>query len=292
MQRIKIKDLGDLPKAYEMIELADKLDNDGMIPFKNEKGEVSSLNHNRYLKMVEEDVDSFLKDNGVVYDSKTLAGNIKKLVEQNHMRISWLEDALKLSTGYISRTTGKDPKRRLSIDVVSKIATLFGMTIDTLVNLDMTGVTPDIKPIVDYIEKLCEQTEKCELKWDIPPFFGDTHDIIQHYQNMLSEHSLVYDSTSTYITEYNGEEMLFSTINTDEGISYILCAGAWSMVVDSYQYNFIPICFTKDEKSGVLTKYGEKLKSIIISHKEDYKVSDDVNKYIASYLEQFSKERG
>ena len=37
VQRIKIKDLGDLPKAYEMIELADKLDNDGMIPFKNEK---------------------------------------------------------------------------------------------------------------------------------------------------------------------------------------------------------------------------------------------------------------
>ena len=68
------------------------------------------------------------------FDNSILVSNIIHLAKSNDIRLGELEKMLGISTGYISRTAKENTNKRLSIDVVWKIAHFFNISIDSLVS--------------------------------------------------------------------------------------------------------------------------------------------------------------
>lgn len=90
---------------------------------------------------------------------KCLGRNIKILMKQSGMKISDLEDKLGVSAGYLSRTLNEDSKKRISVDIVWKIALVFNVNIDDLINVDLGAPTKEILTVKDFIKKLRKDTD-------------------------------------------------------------------------------------------------------------------------------------
>ena len=65
------------------------------------------------------------------FDNRYLISNIAFLAKKNSLRIGEIENMLGLSAGYISRTAKENSAKKLSIDVVWKIALCLKLTSDT-----------------------------------------------------------------------------------------------------------------------------------------------------------------
>jgi len=97
------------------------------------------------------------------FDNTYLINNIVCFSKKAGMNLGDLEEVLGLSAGYISRTAKKDSKKRISIDVVWKIAKLFGVSLSNLVEGNLT--LRNVELLYDFIEKLKRQTLADKIKW-------------------------------------------------------------------------------------------------------------------------------
>lgn len=100
------------------------------------------------------------------FDNSCLISNITYLTKKNSMRIGDLETALGLSAGYISRTAKADTKKKMSIDVVWKIAQLFEVGIKDLVSKDLSMPEHGMIMLTKFIDKLKKMTVANEILWE------------------------------------------------------------------------------------------------------------------------------
>ena len=101
------------------------------------------------------------------YNSKVLSSNITYLCKQKNLKMSNLEDAIGVSTGYISRTIGEKSTKKMSIDTLWKISKLFDTGIDTLITRELSVVklNKDEQFILSIIEKMLNDCEDCKISW-------------------------------------------------------------------------------------------------------------------------------
>lgn len=100
------------------------------------------------------------------FDNSVLASNITYLARSNQIRLGELEKMLGISTGYISRTARENASKRLSIDVVWKVAKFFDVSIDDLVSRDFRIPSETADLLRQFIAKLSAQTMLDEIEWD------------------------------------------------------------------------------------------------------------------------------
>ena len=100
------------------------------------------------------------------FNNSVLASNITYLAKFNDIRLGELEKMLGISTGYISRTARQNTNKRLSIDVVWKVAKFFGVSIDDLANRDFRIPLETADLLRRFIVKLSTQTILDEIEWD------------------------------------------------------------------------------------------------------------------------------
>lgn len=99
------------------------------------------------------------------FDNSILISNIIYLAKSNGIRLGELEKMLGISTGYISRTAKENTNKRLSIDVVWKIANFFDLGIDDLVNQNLQIPSETSALLCKFIKKLVSQTITGEIEW-------------------------------------------------------------------------------------------------------------------------------
>ena len=99
------------------------------------------------------------------FDKNQLIKNINFMLSRLNLRMGELERIIGVSTGYISRTTKKDSEKKLSINTVWKIARLFGIDIGVLLETDLSAPCSNTETIAKFIDKLSDQTERDEIKW-------------------------------------------------------------------------------------------------------------------------------
>lgn len=100
------------------------------------------------------------------FDKSVLVSNITYLAKSNKIRLGELEKMLGISTGYISRTAQENASKRLSIDVVWKVAKFFDVSIDDLVSRDFRIPSETADLLHQFIVKLSTQTMLDEIEWD------------------------------------------------------------------------------------------------------------------------------
>ncbi|MBO4928820.1 MAG: helix-turn-helix transcriptional regulator [Clostridia bacterium] len=99
-------------------------------------------------------------------DKTRLQSNISFLLKQHDLRIGELEQLLGISSGYISRTAKPGTEKKISVDLVWKIARLFGVEISLLLNADLQNQNSNTELIVRFLDKLRKQTEINVIEWE------------------------------------------------------------------------------------------------------------------------------
>lgn len=99
------------------------------------------------------------------FNPKTLFDNIDFLIKNQNRKIGEVENEAGVSAGYISRTS-KDGGSRPGIDFIMKIAHVLHVSIDTLLKVDISSLTPTERYLISFLEKLEQDTTHDLLDWD------------------------------------------------------------------------------------------------------------------------------
>ena len=109
-------------------------------------------------------VDDYINDVGN-YNNQYFNSNLQFLMKKYGISMKALEELLHISAGYISRAAGEDAKRKLSIDIVWKIAKLFEVDLNSFISTDLQTPSEDNALVVRFLDKLKSQTMTKEIKW-------------------------------------------------------------------------------------------------------------------------------
>lgn len=131
------------------------------------------------------------------FNSKTLFNNISYLASQQGKKIGELEAAAGVSTGYISRT--KEGNFKPGIEVVLNIANELNVSVDTLLNSNLSELTPTEQYLKNLLERLISDTTNDRLDWNVET--ADSLNYIQPDENGNTGHPLFSVKTFMVPTE-------------------------------------------------------------------------------------------
>lgn len=100
------------------------------------------------------------------FNKKRMFDNISFMITEFGRKIGELETSVGVSPGYISRTS-KEENVKPGIDFIVNVANALDISIDTLLNVNMTELTPTEQYLVSFIEKLKKDTIDDKLIWNI-----------------------------------------------------------------------------------------------------------------------------
>lgn len=299
-----INSIQDLASSLRMLDLADNLKTtDNTVPFTDSDGGNSFMNYQLFCDEVNYRIETYIRDNNIRFNPDVLAKNIQFLLKKHNIKISELEKLLGLSAGYISRATGEDSKRRLSIDTVAEIAAFFGISLTTLVLRDLDVEPQNVKPLLDYIELLCKQTDEGILIWNDFEHFR-TPDVYQSWDRFIDEYNRkvthernsIIPADDVFIAENSKGDILIDEITTEGGThGYIICVGKIEYAGGDIPffsdddttggiYDFHEIILADDDQPGAILDYCKQLYNCILTHKDDFHLSDYAQSYINNYL--------
>lgn len=99
------------------------------------------------------------------FNSKLMFDNIAFLVKESGRKIGELEAESGVSAGYISRTS-KDGGAKPGIDFVVKVADALGVSIDVLLNINLSELSPTERYLLSFLDKLRRNTLDFKLDWE------------------------------------------------------------------------------------------------------------------------------
>lgn len=100
------------------------------------------------------------------FDNSILVANIDYLCRKYNIRVGELERYAGISAGYISRTAKENSLKKMSIDVVWKIAKLFNVSVQDLIGNKLEEIKGNTALLMQFLDKLIRQTESGELSWE------------------------------------------------------------------------------------------------------------------------------
>lgn len=104
-------------------------------------------------------------DNLGSFDNSILVANIDYLCRKYGIRVGELERYAGISAGYISRTAKENSLKKMSIDVVWKIAKLFNVSVQDLIGNRLEEVKGNVALILKFLDKAIKDTEERSLDW-------------------------------------------------------------------------------------------------------------------------------
>jgi len=99
------------------------------------------------------------------FNKQLMLDNISFLLKESEKKIGELETEAGVSAGYISRIS-KEGNTKPGIEFIMKVAYSLNTSIDTLLNVDLTEMTPTERYLVSFLEKLNKDTLDDKLDWN------------------------------------------------------------------------------------------------------------------------------
>lgn len=271
------------------------------------QNQISSLMHDEdssgwcdLLQQQEDYISEYIDSLGD-FDNTILANNIGYLVKRNGMRIGELEEFLGISAGYISRTVKEDSKKKMSIDIVWKIARLFDTDIRTLTETQMWVPHSNTDLLSKFLERLYKDTKDNYFSWENNGGMmvvlnkryekvglittEDDDKCVYHPNHMNPEITWILSKDIVYLECFDN--------NRDLAIIPFMAEGKENL--QGYDFIFIwedgddvcwqKIFYTNDDPFGDLFKGADKLYKLIETSEYDAKLTPNVHQLITKYVE-------
>ena len=289
----KPKNLTEVLQAYKVRELIQRELNGLMNDEDSSSLELLMQKQEDYIQDFANELPDFA--NG------TLLKNLSFLLKKNSMKMGDLERLLGISAGYISRTAKENSAKKLSIDVVWKIAVLFEISVDKLISDDISELSGNKGLLVNFMDRLLRQTECVDIEWENwGGINGETDEMFDQIGLFMREDDgsvrylapgrnrelrfwLADDVIGTYSVDVLKQLIIipFREENRDE-IHYDFMF-VWARE-DSGRYAKEKVFYSYDEPFGTLDHHAEALYKEAKEHFMDVPVKADIRNFISGYL--------
>lgn len=226
----------------------------------------------------------------------TCIKNIYYIAEIQNKKIGDVEKAANLSAGYLSKLKKEDTSiSDFSVLKLDKIASYLNVTIDLLLNENLTTINKNISFIFSFINKMSKKTLDGDLIWEkedlenISLFFeykGNINPFLCVENGMSEYYSLIHKTTFAYCgkiytldLEKNKKLFLFKVFDILDNFFFEL------YVYDSNACLLSPI---SDSNSDETTNLKQAFESLYISAEkssDSVKLSDEVKEMINFFME-------
>ena len=230
------------------------------------------------------------------FDKTLLGKNVKFLATQKGIKVGDIEAEANVSAGYLSRLANEDNKNSFPImDLIFLVSKKFDVSINTLLSVDFSNLTPNEILLSQFFDKLNKDTENNRIIWEL-----DSKEKLEAYKQQGGHH-LFYQGQ--YDTCYNYHSLFDQEIEI-AGDSYkVFIGNKWlffmtvkkpnSLNVDYelyfiYRYNYATapevekICKVNPESD--LYNQIVDLRSVAAESSRHVKLSDSVLSTINNYL--------
>lgn len=99
------------------------------------------------------------------FNKSLLIDNIEYLLKERKKRVGELEAEIGVSAGYISRIS-KDGGSKPGVDFIGKVAEALNVSIDSLLTVSLTQITPTEEYLFSFFDKLKSDTVADKLDWE------------------------------------------------------------------------------------------------------------------------------
>jgi transcriptional regulator with XRE-family HTH domain len=99
------------------------------------------------------------------FNKQLMLDNISYLLKESGKKIGELETEAGVSPGYISRIS-KEGNTKPGIEFIMNVADSLKISIDTLLNVDLSEMTPNERYLLSFLEKLNRDTLGDKLDWN------------------------------------------------------------------------------------------------------------------------------
>ncbi len=299
----------DAPRVYRVNEISDcklaldnlKKLNEGLENIRGQKrlNVDASVSYSDAIKEQEKQIKEF--SNSADFNNKKLRDNITYLLDKNNIQINTLETVLELSPGYISRTLGTDAKKKLSIDVVCKMANLFQVNIESLLYSDFTEPVKDVKKVSKFLNQLKEDTDGESIHWKrIESSSSESDELFykwgseeDRYYCPITNCSKIVSVNDIFMVEVNigiiflikgkglFDEDCYDMLQIDKDEYY----SSKKVGFKNCSYSLNLITSNLGDRSGILNNSFEKLYKSIKLHESDFIISKTANYLIDKFME-------
>ncbi|MGO5072026.1 hypothetical protein [Roseburia faecis] len=157
------EDLGDSNNKTEKERLANEY---GTYEELCKKREELNKERNRLSKYVDK-LQAAL-ENYKNFDKRICFSNIRFLLAENpDIKVGQIEREANVRLGYTARLEKPDNTAEPSVEFIVSAAKLLGVSLDSLLNVDMQELTPTEKYLATFVEKLKKDTLEDKLEWNV-----------------------------------------------------------------------------------------------------------------------------
>ncbi len=238
------------------------------------------------------------------FDNSLLVNNINYLIKKNGMRIGDLEKMLGISAGYISRTAKEGSGKKMSIDIVWKIAQLFGVELRILLDTNLQIPNKNSELMAKFLTKLCQQTEDNKIQWNN---CGGASCYLEERFKTLGLFKEEVNGAVVYTCDHMNPDRkwtladdLYTCDDIVPGRELVMIGFGLPEVDDSYYLDFIfvypetvdhqtvyrweQVCYVSDDKFNILSPYAEELMDRVQRQELDVQIPAPAKIMIANYL--------
>lgn len=232
------------------------------------------------------------------FDKTLLGKNIKFLATQKGIKVGDIEAEAGVSTGYLSRLANEDNKNNFPImDLIFLISKKFDVSINTLLSVDFSNLTPNEILLSQFFDKLNKDTENNKIIWELdskvklesvkqngghPLFFQHQHDPFFSYHSFFDQD--VEISGDSYKVCIENKWLFFMAVSNSESANidfelYFIYRNGYNS-----QNEIEKIC--KICHDSELYKQIIDLRNVAAESSRHVKLSDSVLSTINNYLSQ------
>lgn len=257
------------------------------------------------LMQVQEDyIQEYLNSIGE-FDNSHLVVNISYLARKNNLRLGDLEKLIGVSAGYISRTAKENSAKKLSVNIVWKLAKIFEVDIKSFIETDLKMPNSNTEMLAKFIDKLCKQTVENDIEWEsnggvlrfLQEEYGtmglitEEDDVAVYHPDHLNQNLkwVLTDDIFAYGGIDKDKQLVIIPFNTEKiskvNYDFIL---VWSTGdksnPNSIHYYWEKAFYTADDRYGQLEIHASALYDAIQAQDCDAKVSPVTRSIISDYL--------
>lgn len=105
-------------------------------------------------------------DSCKVFDKHICLANIRELLKNTEIKIGQLEKEAGTQLGYMSRLEKKENTTQPSLDFILTASRMLKVSLDVLLTVPLTELSPTAAYIVKLLDKLMKDTYECKLDWE------------------------------------------------------------------------------------------------------------------------------